>query len=149
MPILFVIKNRKAFHSGLKLSCNKQQKPGEECPMQALHKVNHESNSNDAITKLFNFIDQRRHSNEPVSDVAEFERQLREVFAAAECDLLAKELEKLDINVPSILVDNISYRQVLRCEETYIGTSGPVRVIRSLYSRGKERDGTILASWRP
>jgi hypothetical protein len=99
MPILFVIKNRKAFHSGLKLSCNKQQKPGEECPMQALHKVNHESNSNDAITKLFEFIDQRRHSNEPVSDVAEFERKLREVFAAAECDLLAKELEKLDTKV--------------------------------------------------
>lgn len=38
------------------------------------------------------------------------------------------------------------YRQVVRCEESYVSAAGPVRVMRSLYRRGSEGERT-LSRW--
>jgi len=80
------------------------------------------------------FLDARRASTRPVDDLQAFEREMHRLFAAAECEAMAEELARFDVDVPVVEVSGIAHRQVLRCEETYFGSAGPVRVERSLYS---------------
>ncbi len=58
-----------------------------------------------------------------------------------------------------ILVEGVAHRRVVRCEETYFGAAGPVRVMRSLYSIRQDgeravcplelRGGIIEGRWTP
>ena len=70
-----------------------------------------------------------------------FERELHEYVVAAERELLAEELARLDVDLPAVTIEGELYRQVVRCEESYVSAAGPVRVMRSLYRRGKGSDG--------
>jgi hypothetical protein len=81
------------------------------------------------------------------------------MFAAAEAEAVGLELARFDINSPVVEVDGVAHRQVLRCESTYLAASGPVRVMRSLYStrQGNERAvcpmelgaGILAGYWTP
>ena len=72
-----------------------------------------------------------------------FERELHEYVVAAERELLAEELARLDVDLPAVTIEGELYRQVVRCEESYVSAAGPVRVMRSLYRRGGEGERTV------
>ena len=44
---------------------------------------------------------------------------------------------------PAVVIDGVEHRKVLRCEETYFGASGTIRVERSLYSRRQAGERTV------
>ena len=67
-----------------------------------------------------------------------FESELHTLFMQAEREILAEELERLDINRPQLLIDGQLHRRVLRSAETYTSAAGPVTVMRTLYRRGGE-----------
>ena len=111
-----------------------------------------------AMEQLRSFIEGRRTSTKPVADLEAFERELHERVLAVERDAMAAELARFDIDVPMVLIDGVPHQQVLRCEETYWGVAGEVRVERSLYSaRDGERSrcpmelraGIVDGRWTP
>jgi hypothetical protein len=111
-----------------------------------------------ALNRLFDLVAEREGAEEPVDDYESFENELREVFAAAESEVLARELSRFDLDIPMVLIDGKAYRQVLREEKTYMSAAGPVAVERSLYrSRNDEkslcpmelRAGVVEKFWTP
>ena len=111
-----------------------------------------------AMAQLEEFL-KKRLGAPAVRDLEAFEREMHALFAAAECEALAQELARLDVDVPVILVEGIAHRRVVRCEETYFGAAGPVRITRSLYSTQQEgeravcpmelRGGMVEGRWTP
>jgi len=85
-----------------------------------------------ALEVLQRFVGQRRGA-EPVSDFERFEADLREMVREVECEVLAGELAKLDVDVPVVEIEGDAARQVVRCEQEYFTAAGKVRVTRSLY----------------
>jgi hypothetical protein len=67
----------------------------------------------------------------------DFERKLHALFVQAERELLGEGLERLDVDVPWLLIDGRRHRRVLRSSETYTSAAGPVTVTRTLYRAGK------------
>ena len=110
-------------------------------------KVSHEPTAPVTPEKDFDrlqaFIAERRSSKEPRSDMECFERELHEYVVAAEREVLAEELVRLDVDLPAVTIEGEVYRQVVRCEESYVSAAGPVRVTRSLYRRGSEGERTL------
>ncbi|MGH2610156.1 MAG: hypothetical protein ACRDHF_13835 [Tepidiformaceae bacterium] len=112
-----------------------------------------------AMARLEEFLARRRQARKPVEDLEAFERQLHALFAAAECEAVAEELSRFDVNAPVVMIDGVAHRQVLRCEESYVSAAGPLRVQRSLYSTRQEaeravcpmelRAGIIEGRWTP
>jgi hypothetical protein len=108
---------------------------------------------------LTEFLEKRRTADEPVADLEAFERELHERFAAAEAEAMGEELERFDLDVPEVRIDGVPHRQVLRCAQTYLTASGPVSVLRSLYSTRQEgeraecplelRAGVVEGFWTP
>jgi hypothetical protein len=45
-----------------------------------------------------------------------FERELHEYVVAAEREVLAEELARLDVDLPAVTIEGELYRQVVRCE---------------------------------
>lgn len=98
-----------------------------------------------ALDDLLAFIEERRRARGPVDDLAEFERQARRRFAAAEAELVGEEIGRFDVNVPAIEIGGVVHRQVLRCAQTYMTAAGPVSVERSLYSTRQGEDRAVAA----
>jgi len=105
------------------------------------------------------FVRERELMDRPVEDVEAFEEELHQVFAAAESEVMAQELERFDIDAPAVTLDGVVYRRVLRCATEYLAAAGPMRIERSLYSsRGKGerticplelRAGIVEGRWTP
>ena len=68
---------------------------------------------------------------------------MHSLFATAEAEVVGHEVERFDIDLPFVTVDGIVHQRVLRCEDTYFCASGPVQVMRSLYSTRKESERAI------
>jgi hypothetical protein len=96
-----------------------------------------------AMEKLHEFLAQRQASTQPVADLESFEKELHELFTAAEAEVVAEELGHLDVDVPELEIDGERYCRAVRCEETYVAASGTVRVMRTLY-RSPARDDRCL-----
>lgn len=113
--------------------------------MTACHALAAESTPQEipSMKALLNHIHDRRASSAPVEDFAAYERQLRALLAAVERDLVAEELQRHDVNVPEVLINGVSYRQVLRCPDTYLSLAGEIRVERSLYRNTTEGEHTL------
>jgi hypothetical protein len=70
-----------------------------------------------------------------------------------------EEVSRFDIDLPFVTVNGILHRRVLRCEDTYFSSAGPMRVMRTLYStrQGSERTicpmelqaGIVEGRWTP
>jgi hypothetical protein len=86
-----------------------------------------------ALDSLHRFVEARRDAK-PVEDFERFEVEIHSLCANVEREIAAAELARLDMDVPVIEIEGVAHRQVLRCEETYFGAAGPLRVMRSLYS---------------
>ena len=87
----------------------------------------------------------------------EFERELRRVFAEAECGVVAEKLAQYDLDVPKLVLNGKQYRRVVRAESTYTCAAGEVRVTRSLYRHQAElaivpldqNAGIVEGHWTP
>lgn len=109
--------------------------------------------------RLEQFLEARRAAHEPVTDFEAFERELREMFAAAEAEAVGDELSRFDVDLPAVQVDGVLHRRVLRCEQAYMTAAGSVTVTRSLYSTRQSGDravcpmelraGVIEGLWTP
>lgn len=127
--------------------------------MNTSHALARNASPTSAMTKLHDFLEERRASRKPIEDFEAFEKNLHAFFAAAEAEALGEELARFDIDVELVLIDGAPHRRVLRCEETYFATSGPVRVERSLYSTRRPgeravcplelRAGIVDGRWTP
>jgi len=112
-----------------------------------------------AWEKLETFLEKRREADRPVAELEVFERELHELFSAAEAEVMGEELARFDVDAPEILIDGIRHRRVLRCSQTYFAASGPVEVERSLYSTRQDdehaacpmelRAGVVEGLWTP
>ena len=111
-------------------------------------KKDQEEKKNTAVAKLEQFLIEqflleRRGARQPVDDLEEFERELHSLFATAEAEVVGHEVNRFDIDLPFVTVDGIVHQRVLRCEDTYFCASGPVQVMRSLYSTRKDSERAI------
>ena len=101
----------------------------------------------------------RRLAQQPpaASDFARLEAAVHQCFAAAERDVLAHELRRLDVDRPAVRIAGRQYRRVLRSPTTYTSAAGPITVRRTLYRAGRARAvapmemraGIIGGHWTP
>ena len=115
--------------------------------------------STTAWDRLEMFLGARRSRRGPVESLEAFEIELHQMFAAAEAEALGQELARFDIDSPVVAIDGIPHRRILRCESTYLASSGPVRILRSLYSTRHDgeravcpmelRAGIVEGYWTP
>lgn len=90
-------------------------------------------------------------------DFERFERDVHALFVEAEREVLAEELERLDVDVPSVVIEGRVHHRVLRSCETYTSAVGPLTVMRTLYRTGKDkavvpmelRAGMVEGQWTP
>ena len=106
-------------------------------------KKSQEEKENSAVAKLEQFLFERRAARQPVDDLEKFERELHSLFATAEAEVVGHEVNRFDVDRPFVTVNGVVHHQVLRCEDTYFCASGPVQVMRSLYSTRKDSERAI------
>ncbi len=135
-------------------------KPWRDAPMAVLQiPTKLTSPKTSAWDRLAAFLEERRGASEPVADLQAFERELHQMFAAAEAEAMGEELEKFDLDAPEVVINGIPHRRVLRCPQPYLTASGAVSVTRSLYSTRQDgeravcplelRAGVIEGFWTP
>ena len=122
-------------------------------------KKSQEEKENSAVAKLEQFLFERRAARQPVDDLEKFERELHSLFATAEAEVVGHEVNRFDVDRPFVTVNGVVHHQVLRCEDTYFCASGPVQVMRSLYSTRKDSEratcpmelqaGLVEGRWTP
>ena len=115
----------------------------EGCPNESFPRTDRTCHPFEDLGSLQAFLAGRWSSKEPCGDMECFERELHEYVVAAEREVLAEELARLDVDLPAVTIEGELYRQVVRCEESYVSAAGPVRVMRSLYRRGGEGERTL------
>ena len=112
-----------------------------------------------ALAELVTFVEKRRVCDKPVPDFEVFEEEVRSLVAAVECEVVAEELVRHDIDVPVVLINGVAHRRVLRGPSPYLTAGGEVSVERTLY-RGPDRDeravcpmdlqvGIVEGRWTP
>ena len=74
-------------------------------------------------------------------DYGEIERVMAENVARTELAAHRAILQRLDIDVPSVIIGGVRYTKVGRCEGTYHTMVGAASVERSLYRQSGERGG--------
>ncbi|MGH8651439.1 MAG: hypothetical protein ACREYE_04275 [Gammaproteobacteria bacterium] len=111
--------------------------------MKVLHEQASYATAERSFDRLQAFLARRRLSTEPVHNMEGFERELHEYFVAAEREVLAEELARLDVDLPAVTIGGKLCRRVVRCEETYVSAAGPVRVMRTLYRGGCAEERTL------
>ena len=95
--------------------------------------------------------------HEAGEDFERFEREVHTLFVEAEREVLGEELERLDVDLPSVVIGGHVHHRVLRSAETYTSAVGPVTVMRTLYRRGTDRSvmplelraGMVEGHWTP
>jgi hypothetical protein len=108
-----------------------------------------------ALARLEEAISHLRSARQCGADFESFERDLHQLFVHAEREVLGEELESLDIDMASVVIDGEVHRRVLRGTETYTSAAGPVTVARTLYRSGNSstlvpmelRAGIVAGHW--
>jgi hypothetical protein len=129
--------------------------------MQECHSEVRDDNSGsiDAVLgRLRAFLTARQEAAPAIGELEQFERELHAQVLEVEREVLASELARLDLDVPTVVIDGAEYQRVVRCEQTYTSAAGPVRVERTLYRTrtGEQalcplelRAGIIEGQWTP
>ena len=100
----------------------------------------------------------RRLAQSPEThDFGRRERSVHELFATAEREVLAQELQRLDVDRPAVNIAGQEYRRVLRSRAAYTSAVGSITVERTLYRAGRARAvvplelraGIIGGHWTP
>jgi hypothetical protein len=102
--------------------------------------------SEEALARLRRFLNDRRVSRDDKPEsFAEFEKSLHAKVMEFERELLAEEMARADIDAGAVVVEGVTYRQVVRCAETYFTAAGPVRIERTLYKDRTDETGRSIS----
>jgi hypothetical protein len=97
-----------------------------------------------AFSELEEFVLERRKAG-AMTDLLEFEKELHARVMGLERELVKEELERADLDVPTIVIEGTVYRRVLRSEAEYQTAAGKVRVNRTLYKdRADEQTRAVV-----
>ena len=110
-----------------------------------------------ALESLCERVDAFRARSLVGEDFEAVERDLHAQFIAAEREVLGELLERLDLDVPAVEIDQRRYHRVLDSTESYTTAVGTVSVRRTLYRCGRERAvvpmelraGIVEGHWTP
>ena len=110
-----------------------------------------------ALERLTECVDAMRTRCVWGEDFERVEREVHERFVAAEREVLGQLLERLDVDVASVVIGGCRHHRVLHSTETYTTTVGTVRVKRTLYRCARERAvapmelraGIVEGHWTP
>ena len=130
----------------------------EGCPHARFH--THQSDTTGArsvVARLQASLTTLRAHHGAGEDFERFEREVHTLFVDAEREVLGEELDRWDVDLPSVVIGGHVHHRVLRSAETYTSAAGPVTVMRTLYRRGKNRSvvplemraGMIEGHWTP
>jgi hypothetical protein len=100
----------------------------------------------EALARVRRFLEDRRMraGNKP-GGFADFEKELHAKVMEFEREMIAEEMARADIDAGAIVVEGVTYRRVVRCEETYFSAAGPVRVERTLYKDRTDEAGNAIS----
>ena len=101
------------------------------------------SSSMSSVARLEALLREREQALVPVEDFAAFERDLHELLAGVESELLGRELERLDPGCEVVVIEDTVYHRVLTSAASYMTRGGVVRVERGLYRAGRG-EGTVV-----
>jgi hypothetical protein len=97
-----------------------------------------------AFGELEEFVLTRREAG-AMTDFLEFEKELHARVMGLERELVKEELERADLDVPTIVIEGTVYRRVLRSDAEYQTAAGKVRVHRTLYKdRADEQTRAVV-----
>jgi hypothetical protein len=110
-----------------------------------------------ALLRLQGGLEELSMRQEASGDFEAFEREVCALFAEAECEVLGEALERLDVDVPYVVIEGRKHHRVLRGPQRYTTAAGPVSVQRTLYRAGRERSvvpmelraGIAEGQWTP
>jgi len=110
-----------------------------------------------ALQRLHTALAEWRERGLEEEGFEELERELHALFVEAEREVLADELERLDVDVPYVEIEGRKHHRVLRSSETYTSAAGPIAVTRTLYRAGEGktvvplelRAGIVEGHWTP
>ena len=127
--------------------------------MSVSHNAAEETTHAGAMDRLLAHIEARRGATDLIEDWEAYEEELHRLFMEAECETMAEELARLDVDLPFVVIDDKVHYRVLRHSEcTYEGVAGDIRVERTLYrASGAEhalvpmelRAGIVEGHWTP
>jgi hypothetical protein len=102
--------------------------------------------SEEALARIRRFLEDRRvpAKNKPESFAA-FEKELHAKVMEYEREMIAEEMARADIDAGAIVVEGVTYRRVLRCQERYFTGAGPVHVERTLYKDRTDEAGRAIS----
>jgi hypothetical protein len=100
----------------------------------------------EALARVRRFLEDRRmRTEDKPGSFADFEKELHAKVMEFEREMIAAEMARADIDAGAIVVEGITYRRVVRCEETYFSAAGPVRVERTLYKDRTDEAGNAIS----
>ena len=110
-----------------------------------------------ALERLTEYVDAMCTRYVWGQDFERVERAVHERFVAAEREVLGQLLERLDVDVASVVVEGRRHHRVLHSTETYTTAVGTVRAKRTLYRCARERAvapmelraGIVEGHWTP
>ena len=91
------------------------------------------SKQGEALKRLNRYVEDLGQRKKPIVSVEVFEREVRQLVAEVEQEVVAEGVSQFDIDVPVVEVDGRVYSQVYRGPKCYLSAAGEVRVERSLY----------------
>jgi hypothetical protein len=87
-----------------------------------------------AIQQLCQFVlEWQKQWETSTPDFESFEHELHGKMMAVECEILAEELARYDVDAEQIEVGGVMHHQALSSSETYLSAAGPITVERHLY----------------
>lgn len=116
--------------------------------MTVLHNSAKETNATSAQTRLLAFLEYRNQSVSLVEDWENYEQTLHALFMEAECEVMAEEFARLDVDVPCLIIDGEMHHRVLRTPSTYVGVAGEIRLERTLYRASGARQAVVPVELR-
>lgn len=129
--------------------------------MQVSHSCESEftpANGPAALDRLLRRVSELLEDQALQADFEHFEREVHAAFCEAEREVVADGLQRQDIDLPYVLIDGKVHHRVLRSAKSYMGASGKVEVMRTLYRAKKGeravaalelRAGVVEGQWTP
>ena len=100
----------------------------------------------------------KRHESSREPGFEAFERELHALFTHAECTATREALERHDVDLPHVFLDEEKHHRAYRGEKTYLCAAGPVTAMRTLYrtragvravAAMERRVGVVEGYWTP
>src|SRR5689334_18208154 len=99
----------------------------------------------EALARIRRFVEDRRmRTQDKQGSFADFEKELHAKVMEFERELLTQDMARADVDAEAIVVDGVTCRRVVRCEDTYFTAAGPVHIERTLYKDRTDETGRAI-----